>query len=925
VATTTFLFTDIEGSTSFLSRVGEEAYAQVLAEHHALIRSGLTAHDGTELTMMGDGFFAAFTSPRECVAAVVAMQQAIDSHDWPAGERIRVRMGVHTGEAEQTVAGPVGMDVHRAARIAAVAHGGQVLLSETAATLVRDSLPDGTALTDLGVHRLRDLGRPERLFQLTGAGLQASFPPLRSLENPTMPNNLPAELSTFIGRDAELKEVGSLVESNRLVTLTGAGGSGKTRLALQAAAELLDGTGDGVWLVELAAVADPGAVPSSIASALGIGGQPGRPVLDTLADALAPQRPLIVLDNCEHLIEACAATADAVLRRCPRVHLLVTSREPLGIGGETIYRVPSMSLPAEDDAASSAMPGEWLEPTEPSDAVALFVDRAGKQGVGLVFDRHTGPLMASICRRLDGMPLAIELAAARLRVLSLQDLRDRLDHRFRLLTGGSRAALPRQQTLLATVGWSYSLLEEDEQRLLRRLAVFGESFDLAAAEAVCAFGGVDPLGVLDLLGSLVNKSLVLTEHSPDALRYRLLETIRQFAEERLVEAGGDEAATVKVAHFEHFLSVAEEASAHLTGPDQGRWYARLDADRANLRRAAQHAASSAGSTRQALHFIGVLDRYWMSRGGGEEGNALLRSLLERPDARTDLSVYVGAAIMGIGAWREVSVQAALRFAPEIIELARQVGEPAPLVEALSVYCGLFYFAGEPERGNPFGAEAVEIARQTGDDVVLATSIMAYLLCRDQTNPEDAERLYAEAIACTQRAGDRLIAYTLHNNASVHALRAGDFAAARFHLQQSEQAKAEIGEQSHHVAVNMGWVLRHEHDQEAARSSFESALRASRRMGEKAGFAYGILGLACVAGDLADWDRAAELHGAAQALLDQMGEPWQDPEGRYRQESIDAIRARIGTERFETGYAEGTALTFDDAYALALGPVVQAAA
>ena len=916
--TITFLFTDIEGSTSLLGRVGQDVYARVLAVHHALIRSALAAHDGAELTVMGDGFFAAFSSSRECVTAVLEMQQAIEAHDWPAGEHIRVRMGVHTGEAEQTIVGPVGLDIHRAARIAAVAHGGQVLLSETAATLVRDWLPEGTALTDLGVHRLKDLGRPERLFQLAGRGMQASFPPLRSLGNPTMPNNLPTELSKFIGREVELTKVRSLVESSRLVTLTGAGGSGKTRLALQAGAELLDSTGDGVWLVELAAVADPDAVPASIASVLRVAPQPGRPVLDTLADALAPQRPLIVLDNCEHLIGACAETADAILRRCPRVRLLVTSREALGIAGETLYQVPSMSLPAEDNSSSGFAPGE------PSDAVALFVDRARKQGVSLTVDDHAGPLIASICRRLDGMPLAIELAAARLRVLSLADLRDRLDHRFRLLTGGSRAALPRQQTLLATVGWSYSLLTEAEQLLLRRLAVFPESFDLAAAESVCAFGAIGRLDVLDLVGSLVNKSLVLTENTPDTLRYRLLETIRQFAMERLMEAGTGEAATVNAAHCAHFLSVAEEAGSHLTWPDQGRWYARLDADRANLLQAARYAASPVGSTREALRFGGVLRRYWMSRSA-DEAASLIRPVLARPDARSDLRAWVDAAITALDVWPGSDLQAGIRSGPEVIELARQVGEPALLVEALSWYCGMFYFTGEPEKGNPFGAEAVELARQAGDDVLLASSIMAYLMCRDLTNPEDGERLYAEAVACTQRSGDRQIACLLHNNASVHAIRAGDFAAARFHLQQAAQASAEIGEDSRSVQVNMGWVLRHDREFEAARATFEAALRTSRRIGDKTGLAYCSLGLACVAGDLGDWHRGAELHGAAQTFIDRLSGLLQDPEGQYQQESIDAIRARLGAERFDAAYAEGKALSFDDAIALALGPVVQAAA
>jgi predicted ATPase len=452
-------------------------------------------------------------------------------------------------------------------------------------------------LRDLGLHRLKDLGRPERIYQLDAAGLPAGFPPLRTLGHPALPNNLPAQLATFVGRDAELAEVRDLIASSRLVTLTGAGGTGKTRLGLQAAAGLLDGTGDGVWLVELAAVSDSGAVASAISAALGLTGPPGnRPALASLLEALAFQHLLIMLDNCEHLIDACAKTADAILRRCPGVYLLVTSREPLGIGGETIYRVPSLSLPGPDDADSPAS----------CDAVALCVERAKEQGVDLSADEKTVPLLVSICRRLDGLPLAIELAAARLRSISLNDLRDRLDQRFRLLTGGSRTALARQQTLRATVDWSYSLLTGPEQSLLRRLSVFAESFDLDAAEAV---GGAGHHDATDLLGSLVDKSLVLAEPAGGTLRYRLLETIRQFAAERLVEAGEDEALAAAANHCEYFLRVAETAAPHLTGSDQRRWLSRLDADIANLRRAAEHAASDPAGTAQVLRFGVALRRY----------------------------------------------------------------------------------------------------------------------------------------------------------------------------------------------------------------------------------------------------------------------------------------------------------------------------
>jgi predicted ATPase/class 3 adenylate cyclase len=912
VQTLTFLFTDIEGSTALLGRVGEGVYARVLASHQALIRSELAAHDGKEVDTQGDGFFAVFSSPTACVAAVIQMQQALAAQSWPAGEHVRVRMGIHTGEASTTAAGLVGLDVHRAARVAAVAYGGQVLLSETTAALVHRSLPPGAALRDLGLHRLKDLGRPEQIFQLDAAGLAADFPPLRSLDNPALPNNLPAQLATFIGRDRELAQLRALVESSRLVTVTGAGGAGKTRLSLQVAAELLDGSGDGVWLVELAAIADEGAVAPAIARALGTAGRPEQPVLDTLLDALAPQDILIVLDNCEHLIGACAKIADAIVTRCPLVHLLATSREPLGIGGETIYRVPSLSLPGLGEVDSAA--------AESSDAVALFAARARAHGVSLDIDEQTAPLVVSICRRLDGMPLAIELAAARLRSLSLGSLHDRLDQRFRLLTGGSRTALPRQQTLRATVEWSYSLLNGTEQLLLRRLSTFAEGFDLDAAEGVCGFGDIEVFDVAGLLGSLVDKSLVVAEPAGGAggaLSYRLLETIRQFAAERLVEAGEQAATAAQVAHCAYFLSVAEAAAPHLTGPDQSRWLARLDADQANLRHAAVHAAGDPAGTAQALRFAVALQRYWMARTRPEEPIALLEPVLDRPDARADPRLFAAALVVAAYG-RGKDITAALQWGEQAVVFARRSGDERLVIKSLASLCGNYYFAGQAEKGLPLGQEAVERARRLGDDVLLASSLMGFLLSADLIDPARADQLFAEAIACTERSGDQLIASILLNNVSMHDLRAGDLPAARAHLEAAARAARAIGEESSTVAINLGWVLRQEGDPADAQSKFEAGLRIARRNGDRSDLGYASLGLACLTADLGDWARAAVLHGVAQALLDRTGEPWQEPEVRYRRESLDLLRSRLGGEQAGRAYATGLALSFDQALDQALG-------
>lgn len=894
-----FLFTDIEGSTSLLERLGEDAYSGVLAEHHGLIRRSLADHQGREIATQGDGFFAVFSSPRSCVAAVVAMQQALTAHGWPEGATVRVRMGVHAGEAAETVTGLVGYDVHRAARVAAVAHGGQVLLSSAAAELVREALPAGTSLHDLGMHRLKDLSHPEHIFQLRAAGLERDFPPLRSLDNPALPNNLPAQSSRFIGRQRELEELRPLVDSRRMVTLTGAGGSGKTRLALQAAAELLDGSGDGVWLVELAGVTGEEAVVPAIADGLGISVPPGRPVLEALVDALAPQHILVVLDNCEHLIGACAKIVDLLERRCPELHVLCTSREPLGISGEVIYRVPSLSLPTAEDAEDSE-----------SDAVALFLDRAAAQGITIPAGEDSVALMTSVCRRLDGMPLAIELAAARLRSLSLADLSDRLDQRFRLLTGGSRSALPRQQTLRATVDWSYSLLNDTEQAVLRRLSVFAEGFDLQAAEAVTSLADIEIFDITDLVSSLVDKSLMVAEASGGGVRYRLLETIRQFAAEHMVATSADEAVSVATAHRDYFLALAEEAAPHCTRPEQRTWLARLELESANLRRAIEHAVETPGGTKLVLRFATALRELWWIRGRTNSLESVL-PVLDRPDAEDDPALLVGALVCAaICAWRQDGALAR-RLAARCLDLARRLDEPERLVEALWTSCAVSYFTGDREDGLRQGEEAVQLARRLGDDYQLATALAMFLLGYQLASYEEAdyEAVLAEALGCARRAGDLHLVGLLMNNAACASLRLGALTKARSQLEEAERASPGFGLLSDTVAVNFAWVLRQEGDLDGAARRLWPALRSCRRSGDRAGLAYVVLAFAVLSGDRGNWEAAAALHGAAMALFDGVGAPCQEPEEGYRRQSAAEGIDRLGQGEWERLINEGRSLEY----------------
>ncbi len=603
------------------------------------------------------------------------------------------------------------------------------------------------------------------------------------------------------------------------------------------------------------------------------------------------------------------AGAEAILRRCPRVHLLATSREPLGIGGEIIYRVPSLSLSDPGDADAGT--------PESCDAVALLAERARAHGVALAVDEQAGPVVVSVCRRLDGMPLAIELAAARLRSMSLAELHDRLDQRFRLLTGGSRTALERQQTLRATVAWSYSLLTGAEQLLLGRLSVFAGGFGLGAAEAVCGSGGLDVLDVASLLGSLVDKSLVVAEPAGGTLRYRLLETIRLFAAERFVEAGDEQAAAVTAAHCAHFLSVAETAAAYLTGPDQGRWLARLDADQANLRRAAGHAAGRPDGTAVVLRLGVALGRYWGACSRQQEAFGLLVPALRRPDADADPALFAATLVTAARAGCLIDGAMARQLAEQAVQVVRQLGDERLLSSALASLCAAHFFAGQPETGRAFGQESVERARRLGDDVLLAQSLIGYLMTIGTIDPAGSLPLYAEAIACTERSGDHLANSTLHDNAGADALAAGDLPAARAHLEAAAQAARQIGRESATLRADLGYVLRAEGDLDGARSAFQASLRIGRRNGDNWHMAMAILGLAFLAGDAGDWDRAAALHGAAQAFRDRTGNPWHVYEARGRRDSLDQARAHLGDEQLERAYAQGMALSPDKALDLAL--------
>jgi predicted ATPase/class 3 adenylate cyclase/DNA-binding CsgD family transcriptional regulator len=898
--TFTFLFTDIEGSTAMVRRLGD-AYAAVLTDHHRLIQEALTARRAEEVATQGDGVFAVFASPRACVDAAVQAQRALWSHAWPAGETVRVRMGIHSGEASQTTTGLVGLEVHRAARIAAVAHGGQVVVSAATAGLLTGSLPDGMWLKDLGPHWLKDVDQPEQIFQLQAEGLQTIFPPLRSLDLQKPQSNLPAQLSNFIGRGAELAEVRELVTGSRLVTLTGAGGAGKTRLALQVAASLGD-RGDGVWFADLAPLGDPELVTLTLADVLGVRKQTGRPVLDTLVETVGERTMLLLLDNCEHVIGACAKLADALLRGCPNLALLATSREPLGIDGERVYRVPSLGTPAD---------GDDTDAIRASEAVQLLEDRAALHGLALAWDSPASELAGRICRRLDGIPLAIELAAARLRVMPAAELDARLDERFALLIGGSRTALPRQQTLRAMVDWSWELLTGAECAVLARLSVFAGGFGLPAAEVVATGPSVPTAEVLGHLGALVDKSLVqFDDTGAGSGRYRLLETVREYAASRLDALGPAAAREARTTHRDYYLALAEEAAPLMAGVDQVAWLDRFDAELGNLRAAVAVSLAEADPD-PGLRLGASLRVYWRIRGHAAEGADALLAMLDKPGARKATMVRAQALAAAAHLLETTGgLTVAADYCEEALAIALSAGDGSVAADVLQMRAWVLLRQGRQDAALPIIESGLSLARPLADPRLIsrlpsARSFAAHVA----GDPAGAIRDAAEALRLCRQTADRLQLGSMLGNLANYELAAGDLNAARSHLTESLDIARALSSRDDIVyeTFNLGLAEYLAGSADLAVDLFAESLDLARRMGMKTNMAYALLGLALTGHVESDPGWPARLHGAADQALADLAETIAPLEGELVRLDRQRLRGTIGAAVFDAEYAAGRSL------------------
>jgi predicted ATPase/class 3 adenylate cyclase len=865
--TVTFLFTDIEGSTARWE--GQpEAMRVALARHDALIRSAIGEHHGHVVKTMGDAFHAAFARATDALAAALDAQRRLAAEPWGEVGPLRVRMALHTGVSEERDGDYFGPTLNRVARLLSAGHGGQVLLSEATAGLVRDALPDGVRLLDLGWHRLRDLTEPERVSQVVAPDLASDFPTLASLD--ARPHNLPTHPTALLGRERELAEVRRLFgDGARLVTLTGPGGTGKTRLGLQVAAELLDDFEHGAFLVELAPISDPALVASTIAQALGVRDVGSRPVMDTLKEYLRARSLLLLLDNFEQVVAAAPIVAD-ILAACPGLAALVTSREPLRVRGEREYAVPPLALP---EAGQVTTP----EVVSNAPAAVLFVQRARAIRADFALSDENAAAVAEICARLDGLPLAIELAAARIRLLAPDAMLSRLGHGLSLLSGGRRDLPTRQQTLRNAIAWSYDLLDGPERRLFRRLGVFVGGFTIDAAESVCAADdpGVD---MLDGLESLIAKSLVKSQADVGSdSRFTMLATIREFALERLEESR--EIAAMRRRHAACVLRLAEDAAPKLEGAEQITWLDRLDIEADNVR-AALTWSQAAGDFETGLRIAGALAWFWHFRGHAGEGRAWLAAALDAPTAQVAPATRVRALIAA-----NVLVNVAgdtaecRRLGGEAVRIARELGDPRTLGRALTILASSTFFD-DPATARQHYEEAIPILRAVGDNWGLAFAL-------------------GPKVAAARAAGDYVAAHALHLEGAALSRQVGDRRAIGMAL----------------IGAAFTWRL--QGDLTRAITLYQEALQPLHELGDRWMLARSLGGLAAVHSLQAEHRRAARIYGAAEALRETIGAPVNvslRPDYDYR---VADTRRALGATVFAAAWAEGRAMTLEQAVAYAL--------
>ena len=912
--TVTFLFTDIEGSTQHWEKHPHEMKS-ALAKHDAILKASIESNHGIVIKTTGDGFHAVFETAIDAILAAIQAQSELHSLFGVPSEIIciKARMGIHTGEAELRNGDYYGQPLNRAARLMSVAHGEQILLSAVTCELAREQLPGDDFLSDLGEHTLKDLVRPEHIFQLNVTGLQAEFPALKTIH--ARPSNLPLQLTSFIGREKEIEEIRTLIAAHRMVTLTGPGGTGKTRLSMEAGARELSSFVNGVWLVELASISDPASVLQGIASVFNLRAQMGMPLEEILTDYLRAKEMLILLDNCEHLIETCAQIAEQLLRSSPRLKMIASSREPLGISGETVYRVPSLKVPR--------LPQVTPEMLEEYESVQLFVDRARAANPKFKLTDQNAPSVAQICSRLDGIPLALELAAARASIFSAEQIATRLDDRFKLLTGGSRNALPRQQTLRALIDWSYDMLTEGERVLFRRLSVFAGGWTFESAEAICS-----DLDVLNLLTQLVNKSLVTVEEGNGDARYRLLETIRQYARDKLLEAG--EAEQTRNLHLEYFVRFSEETAPYLDTAEVRNWIPRIDAEYDNLRTAFEWSLDH--DVEASLRIVGSLAYFWFRRGHGAEGTELSNAAFARADqlpSPTDEDMRRRQMMIRAKALQAAAFLAysqgdnsnAYRTGNECIILARQLEDIQMLATVLAFSGSARLFDGQFEAARTQIDEAVEICRAAGERFSLGMSLgmLAQAEMVINHNMKAAEEYERQAMELTSEMAGTWTGLMLYFGTGRGAMFRGDYAIARERFAYCLPLFVEMKDEhrANMIHSELAHMDRFEGKIQQALATYRQTIVVWQKLGHRAAVAHQLECFAYLAKAQEEPQRALLLLGAAESLRERINIHMQPHERNEYEREVSDLRAMINEQQFRAFWGRGRALTMDEGIELAL--------
>ncbi len=874
--TITFLFSDIEGSTRKWEQQ-PEAMRVALGLHDRLLRAAFEAQGGFVFKTIGDAFCVAFDTPQGALIGAVEAQRALHRAEWAGIEPIKVRMALHTGTAEQRDGDYFGPALNRVSRILSSAHGGQVLLSLPTEELVRDFLPPGVQLRALGEHRLRDLARPEHLFQIAAHDFPSQFPALRSLES--VPNNLPLQITSFIGREREMEEVKRMLGGARLLTLTGMGGTGKTRLSLQVAAELFDTFPDGVWFVEFATIADSDRVEETVAGTLEVRPESGRSLTAALATFLRDKRALLVFDNCEHVVAGCARLAEALLRGCPRLRILASSREPLGIPGERSWTLPPLSLPDHwRDLAKGPGAGAELGRYE---AVRLFAERAAAVHPPFRLTEENTPLVAQICWRLDGIALAIELAAARVRVLTLEQIVERLDDRFHLLTTGGRTAVPRQKTLRALIDWSHELLNDAERMLLRRLSVFARGRSLEAIEAVCTGHGLEKAEIVDLLSQLVDKSLLTMETSAEGLtRYFMLESIWDYSREKLAAAGEDQ--IFRERHLGHFLAFAEEAAPELRGPEQRKWLRLVEQEEMNLRFALESAEELPGQIAKGLRLLTALQRFIEVRGLFTESREVLSRLLAHAEAAPRDRIRARAlAVAGRWAWITDQIDECVARNEEALAICGELDDAKGTADLLADLGLAAMDRGDLVLARQRLAEAEKIAHTLASRRVRAhVAHVQAALAAHERRFEVALRFDEEALMLCRQLGDVWQSLVSCWSAGLNAVALGRF--------------------------------------DLARQSLSECFRVGHDLGNRWGAFYPLEAFAALAFAEGRYEDAARLWGAAESQRHRVGIFAQSID-HPAAAAVLAVSPGFDARRYPAAHAEGRTLGLDAAIALALHP------